>query len=368
MSINQVFQAQAQFQESLMAKPNVVGVAVGRKNETGDLAVVTLVEQKVPLAALSAEDRVPSQVNGVQTDVVEVGYLRAFATPRDRYRPTCPSGVSIGHFKITAGTLGTIVTDRTTGQKLILSNNHVLANSNNASVGDAILQPGPTDGGQNPGDMVARLERFIQIRFVDDPDTPPPTQPPPTNPPPTNPPGTGGCDIVNVIVSVVNALAALTGSHQRVAPTTLAHGVPSMPQAVASTTISAQVPENEVDAAVAKPIDPNMFTGDIIGIGQVSGTKPAMLGMKVRKSGRTTGYTEGTINLLNATVSVAYGSRTARFTGQIITGPMSQGGDSGSLIVDATENKAVGLLYAGSNLSTIFNPIDRVLAALNVNI
>jgi hypothetical protein len=366
MSINQVFQAQAQFQETLMNKPNVVGVAVGRKNETGDLAVVTLVEQKLPLAALSASERVPAQVDGVLTDVVEVGYLRAFATPRDRYRPTCPSGVSIGHFKITAGTLGTIVTDRTTGEKLILSNNHVLANSNQATIGDAILQPGPTDGGGNPADMVARLERFIQIRFVDEPDTPPPTQPPPpTNPPP---PTGGGCDIFSVVVSVVNSLAALTGSHQRVAPTTLAHAAPTMPQAVPSTTITAQVPENEVDAAVAKPIDPNMFTGDILGIGQVSGTKPAMLGMRVRKSGRTTGYTEGTVNLLNATVSVAYGNRTARFTGQIITGPMSQGGDSGSLIVDATENKAVGLLYAGSNLSTIFNPIDKVLAALNINI
>jgi hypothetical protein len=90
--------------------------------------------------------------------------------------------------------------------------------------------------------------------------------------------------------------------------------------------------------------------------------------MKVRKMGRTTGYTEGTINLLNATVNVAYGSKTARFTGQIITGPISQGGDSGSLIVDGTENKAVGLLFAGSNLATIFNPIDRVLDALSINI
>jgi hypothetical protein len=360
MSINEVFRAQAQFQESLLAKPNVVGVAVGRKNETGELAVVTLVEQKLPLAALSAGERVPKEVDGVKTDVVEVGYLRALASPRDRFRPTIPSGVSIGHFKITAGTLGTIVFDATTGEKLILSNNHVIANSNDAVIGDAILQPGPTDGGQNPGDMVARLERFVRISFIGDPDEPVPPPPPPSAP--------GGCDIVSVIVGATNALASLAGSKQRVAPTTIqAQSVP-MPHPVPAPTIAAQAVDNEVDAALAKPVDPNMFTGEILGIGQVSGTKAATLGMQVRKSGRTTGFTTGTVNLLNATVSVSYGSKTARFVGQIITGPMSQGGDSGSLIVDAAENKAVGLLFAGSNLSTIFNPIDAVLAALNVTI
>jgi hypothetical protein len=347
--MEQVFQAQAAHQDELLAKPNVVGVAVGRKNLTGELSVVTLVEQKKPLAALSAEEAVPKQVDGVRTDVIEVGYLRAFQNPRDRFRPTIPSGVSIGHYKITAGTLGTIVTDRTTGEKLLLSNNHVLANSNDALVGDPLLQPGPTDGGQNPADMVARLERFVRIRFTDETDTPPPPPPPGE-----------GCDIVAVIVALTNALAALLGSSSRVAPTA------AKPQT--QTTVTAQVPTNEVDAAVGKPVDPNMFTGEILNIGMISGTKAATLGMKVRKMGRTTGYTEGTINLLNATVNVAYGSKTARFTGQIITGPISQGGDSGSLIVDGTENKAVGLLFAGSNLATIFNPIDRVLDALSINI
>jgi hypothetical protein len=358
MSINQVFQAQAAFQRSLLAKENVVGVAVGFKEDkaapTGELAVVVLVEQKKPLAALSAEDVVPPTVNGVRTDVYEVGYLRAFDTPRDRFRPIIPSGVSIGHYKITAGTLGTIVTDRTTGEKLILSNNHVLANSNDALVGDPILQPGPTDGGQNPADMVARLERFVRMRYVGEIE-PPPT---PTPPPPGAP---SGCDIVDVIVKLANFLSALLGSSKQV--TTVARTV-KQPDDPAT----AMALDNEVDCAVAKPLDPNMFSGDIRGIGMVSGTKPATLGMRVRKSGRTTDYTEGNITLLNATVNVAYGSKTARFTGQIISQAMSQGGDSGSLIVDTAENKGVGLLFAGSNLATIFNPIDKVLDALNVNL
>ncbi|MCC6894702.1 MAG: hypothetical protein IT321_17920 [Anaerolineae bacterium] len=363
MALNEVFQAQRIFQNSLLAKPNVVGVAVGLKNSVGDPSVVVLVERKVPVAALSASETVPKEVDGVKTDVVEVGYLRAYDSPRDRYRPEIPSGISIGHYKITAGTLGTIVTDRMTGEKLILSNNHVLANSNDALVGDAILQPGPADGGQNPGDLVARLERFIALRYVDDPDTPTtPTPTPPTNPTPGTP---GGCTIVSSVVTVVNAIAALVGSQQRVTSTAVV--VPTSSQAAAVDAV-AQTPSNEVDCALAKPVDPSKFTGDIVGIGQVHGTKAAALNMAVRKSGRTTGYTTGTITLLNATVNVAYGTRTARFTGQIITTPMSQGGDSGSLIVDAAENKAVGLLFAGSSLSTIFNPIDNVLNALQVNL
>lgn len=344
-----VIQAQAAVQEELMSKSNVVGVALGYKgdktSDSGELAVVVLVQQKLPLAALSASDIVPKTVDGVRTDVYEVGYLRAFDTPRDRFRPLIPSGVSIGHYKITAGTLGTIVTDRKTGEKLILSNNHVLANSNDAQVGDPILQPGPTDGGQNPGDMVARLERFVRLYYEGDQVGPlPPTEP-----------GEGGCLLI--LVNIINAIVAALGSNAKVSTTA--------PQSTATP----QAVDNLVDAAVAKPIDPNMFTGQIRGIGSVSGTKPAALGMRVRKSGRTTDYTEGVVTLLNATVSVAYGAnKTARFTGQVITEAMSQGGDSGSLIVDTAENKAVGLLYAGSSLATIFNPINAVLDALQVNI
>jgi hypothetical protein len=42
----------------------------------------------------------------------------------------------------------------------ILSNNHILANENLASLDDEILQPGPFDGGASPHDAVARLSRL----------------------------------------------------------------------------------------------------------------------------------------------------------------------------------------------------------------
>jgi hypothetical protein len=107
-------------------------------------------------------------------------------------------------------------------------------------------------------------------------------------------------------------------------------------------------------------------------IGIVNQVRPVQLGMRVRKYGRTTEYTEGTVNLLNATVNIAYstqrGQRTARFVDQVIAQGMSQGGDSGSLVVDASTNMAVGLLFAGSPQATIFTPIQTVLDALGIDL
>lgn len=386
MSTLQAMQAQELYEPELLSKANVVGVAVGFKEskgeKSGEVAVVVLVEEKKPLAALSAQDVVPPEIDGMRTDVYEVGYLRAQQAnnPTGRFRPVIPPGVSIGHYKVTAGTFGVLVTDKNTGEKLILSNNHVLANSNDALVGDAILQPGTIDGGQNPGDAIAALERFVKLRYTDEtvtPEPPAPTPGPGPTPPPITPaPGVPSCDVVAVFVSVANALAALLGSQKRVTTTTIeaaaASGI-AMPAPTGVIDVRAQaIPENRVDCALARPTDPAMFSDDILGIGVVSGAKPATLGMRVRKFGRTTGYTEGNVTLLNATVNVAYstnqGQKTARFVGQVITEAMSQGGDSGSLIVDAAENKAVGLLYAGSNLATIFTPIDLVLTELNITL
>ncbi|MDZ4768621.1 MAG: hypothetical protein SGJ24_05795 [Chloroflexota bacterium] len=385
MSANTIFEAQAAHEESLLAKRNVVGVAVGYKNAqdeaNGEVAIVVLVEQKLPIAALTVDDLVPRQIEGVRTDVIEIGYLRANQVPltaRDRHRPTIPAGVSIGHYKVTAGTLGAIVKDRASGQRLILSNNHVLANSNDAMPTDPILQPGPMDGGKQPGDTVAILERFIALKYIGDTVTPNPIQPPKPEPVPSpNPQPGGGNVLVAIVVGLVNLILRLLGSKQQVASIATPAAafsassaaapampiVPIMPEAQAA-------PENRVDGAVARPINAAAFSDAIQNIGAITGTKGVTLGMRVRKYGRTTDYTEGKVTLINATVNVGYstaaGQKSARFVGQVITEPMSKGGDSGSLIVDAEGQNAVGLLFAGSDLATIFTPIDVVLDALNV--
>lgn len=87
----------------------------------------------------------------------------------ERVRPAY-GGVGIGHMNVTAGTLGTCVYDASAFPGIpqryhILSNNHVLANSDNATVGDPILQPGRVDGGTFPADVIAKLSRFVPIRF-----------------------------------------------------------------------------------------------------------------------------------------------------------------------------------------------------------
>lgn len=157
----------------LLNKANVVGVAVGYKEKGGQktdkLSLIVMVRKKVPLSELKGQDVVPSEIDRVITDVKEVGDIKALnQNPKDRWRPA-PGGVSIGHYRITAGTLGTVVRGAGTNEKLILSNNHVLADSNDGEIGDAILQPGPYDGGLLPADTIAQLVKFVPIRFIQAP-------------------------------------------------------------------------------------------------------------------------------------------------------------------------------------------------------
>lgn len=373
-----LLQIQTMVESQLLRKPNVVGVAVGLKETNGhwtdQMAIVALVQQKLPVSSLTNAERIPRQIDDLPTDVYEIGYVEALNTsPQVRFRPTIPSGVSMGHQAISAGTLGVTVKDRDTGEKLLLSNNHVFANSNDASPGDSILQPGPMDGGNFPADIVARLERYVPLRYIEDAANPLPggdNGGTPT-PNPTPSPTPNGCTSVafSGLSMIANALAKMAGSGQRLVNMT-ASAFSADVAAARIPTVQAAVPDNVVDAALAKPNDPSMFTDEIRHIGRITGTKAVQLGMGVRKTGRTTDFTQGMVTLLNATVTVAYttskGARSARFTGQVITQPMSQGGDSGSLIVDAVENRAVGLLFAGSAQASIFTPIDTVLAALNV--
>jgi hypothetical protein len=143
---------------------NVVGVGFGAKVTLGagvhDGPVVRVyVRAKLSEAALPDAEVVPRDVNGTPTDVIAVGDVAALVRPT-----SC--GVPVGHRAITAGTLGCLVTSRGlgTGDHFILSNNHVLANSNAASSGDAILEPGPLDGG-SPTDPIAELTDFEPIDF-----------------------------------------------------------------------------------------------------------------------------------------------------------------------------------------------------------
>ena len=315
---------------SIMAKENVVGMGVGYKEtkgvKTDRMALVVMVRKKVSMEELKEGDVIPAEIEGVITDVIEVGEIVALQARTDRWRPA-PGGVSIGHYNITAGTLGVLVRDVETDEVLILSNNHVMANSNGGTQGDPILQPGPHDGGTVAEDTIANLERFVPIQFESEPSPSP-------------------CFFSKAAVGIANFLARLFGSKHRLLSVVIQQA-------------------NQVDAALAKPVSPDVVSSEILEIGSVIEDREAELGMGVKKSGRTTGLTMGTIQLLDASVQVGYGvGKTALFTNQILTTNMSKGGDSGSLLVDGEGNKAVGLLFAGSDQVTIHNSIGIVKDAL----
>jgi hypothetical protein len=105
---------------------------------------------------------------------------------------------------------------------------------------------------------------------------------------------------------------------------------------------------------------------EILEIGRVTGTMEGTLNMEVKKYGRTTQLTDGKITQIDATIKVNYGNQSAWFTDQLLTTYMSAGGDSGSLVLNADENKAVGLLFAGSDLLTVVNRIQNVMSALDI--
>lgn len=314
----------------VLSHPHVVATGVGYKVtrgvKTGALAVICSVTEKVALSRLRPRDRVPAAIDGIPTDVVATGVIRALQSRTARHRPA-PGGVSIAHRSVTAGTLGCLV--RRAGRVFVLSNNHVLANSNDARRGDAILQPGPADGGRFPDDHIADLEDFVPVTFLE-----PPSE----------------CRFARGLIAVLNAGCRLIRSKTRYR------------------IVNIQAADNLVDAAIAIPLRPEFVKREILEVGTIAGLGSGRLGMAVKKSGRTTGLTAGEITQVDVTVDVQYGpGRVARFTDQLMAGPMSQGGDSGSAVLD-NNNHLIGLLFAGSENSTIFNRIEHVFSVLGLSV
>jgi hypothetical protein len=135
-----------------------------------------------------------------------------------------------------------------------------------------------------------------------------------------------------------------------------------------------------VDAALAEVVPGTVDgSGSILGIGVISSVphQPS-IGLAVEKSGRTTGVTTGTIQAVNAAVSVVYHKKCVPgkrfqvvFDNQVIIGgaSFSDSGDSGSLIVTGDScHQPIGLLVGGGSDNTSANSIGDVLGALNVSI
>lgn len=195
---------------ALLDKEHVVGVALGYREEGGEetdeQAITVLVDVKLDQDLLSEDDLVPSTLDESKVDVKQVGsisiqqfiasrpaveaptaeYAEAPEAPSDRLmavgqelitpqvltgrvRPAM-GGYSCGHPRVTAGTIGTGCYPARPfpgipARYFLLSNNHVIANSNFASVGDPTIQPGRVDGGQAPQDTIGRLAAFVPLKY-----------------------------------------------------------------------------------------------------------------------------------------------------------------------------------------------------------
>ena len=300
---NDIKELQNEYSKSLIKKKNVVGTGIGEKisdgKPTGTDALVVFVKKKYDdntIGKFSA-DIIPQKINGIHVDVIEVGEIvkHGFTS---RVRPVHP-GYSCGHSKVTCGTIGGFFVDRD-GDHVLLTNNHVAANENDAQEGDPIFQPGIMDAGgieknwkgwQEPVDKLpymATLKKFMHL----------------------NKSG-------NTHDSAI-----------------------------------ATIPDELINRGLIDPKYPHLNA-------ELAGFSTATVKQSVQKCGRTTGYTAGRVIALHGEFTVGYDFGGAAFNNCVVTSSMSKGGDSGSIIMDM-DMRAIGLLFAGSAKVTLANPINVV--------
>ena len=130
---------------------------------------------------------------------------------------------------------------------------------------------------------------------------------------------------------------------------------------------------NLVDAAIAKVKAPKLVTSAIRLIGVPKGvSKVVRRGMRVQKTGRSTDYTQGIIRDVNYRLALRYkkpGGGTGRvgLKDQILCTRYTAPGDSGSAVLNMRK-KVVGLHFAGSSSTSIFNRIGHVLDLLDIDV
>jgi hypothetical protein len=209
------------------------------------------------------------------------------------------------------GTLGSLLIRN--GSYYILSNNHVLARSDSASLGEPISQPGiiETNCSTVGTQTVANLTSFVNLQA----------------------PGT---NVDAAIALIVPGAVDLSGNILMLG--------------------------NTATGSTPDPGAPHQGRGI-----------QAIINEGVAKSGRTSGLTCSTVSTTSLTTSVTYQTQCNGSTNFSVTyrnqiavsgGGFSAGGDSGSLIVDQNTADPVALLYGGSDTESVGNPVADVLAAL----
>jgi len=155
----------------IMKYPNVVGYSskLQKKIKEGKVTDVDCIRiyvtKKIPKTMLRKDEVIPEKIEGIPTDIIEIGKLRKVQGFKERYRPS-PCGVSTSRAdEMASGTIGWFMVDEDANIYL-MSNNHVWAKENQGIRGDQILQPGRLDGGDPERDVIAELYDFIEIDFT----------------------------------------------------------------------------------------------------------------------------------------------------------------------------------------------------------
>lgn len=249
------------------------------------------------------------------TMVASIGIVLADSGANHQTKQTLPialgtSGGNVNNISrlfCCSGTLGSLVTKNSVNY--VLSNNHILADSDTGSVGDNISQPGLVDVGCNANqtNTVADLSEFIPL-------------------------GTKNVDAA--IAQIVSGAVDTSGAILDFGSTANSSGPPA-----SSTTTPA------IAMTVAK-------SGRTTGLtcASIASTNTNVLVQYQRGCGKGKKFT---ITYLNQVL--------------INSSSFSAGGDSGSLIVSSGTAQPVALLYAGSSTTTIGNPIQDVTTALGVS-
>ena len=298
---------------------NLVGVGIGEQisggKHTGVMAVKFLVRIKYPDNQIPDGDRLPREVNGHPVDVEQVGTFRRFMPPASGAAPAM--AMPNPRKKIRPAQPGCSVGFKDPNNQFIM-----------AGTFGALVRKGSKRFILSNNHVLADENKLplgsliFQPGFLDA----------------GNPPNNG-------------PIAKLSKF------------VPLVPGSVT----------NKVDCAIAQLNNNNLATNSVLFIGPPRGKTAGQIDMVVHKFGRTTGFTVGRITSLETDVSVQYEAGIVNFQDQIIivglsAQPFSAAGDSGSLILERSTNKAVGLLFAGSSTHTIANHINDVLRALNVSL
>lgn len=314
-------------------RPNITGISIGFKEiggklQEGWIVFKFYVYKKYDRLADSSQI-IPRKLYGYDTDVVESHFSIGTLLPIPKTLSECTDkrcqiydnpvgGVSIGHYKITAGTLSTAIHDELAHKPAFMSNFHVLAYPQDRGIGDLILQPGKYDIDRLNLDYnkskYGTLYRWVTVKTISSTE----------------------CPISNIEKSLHNYLASLLNRKTWMMPLVL----------------------NTVDVAIGLPeYNDRDITIPIIKIPKLTGVFrdwKNVLGVKVQKSGRTTCHTRGIVSDYPLSLNVNYGELgLAYFTDQLgirpeePDEPFIQGGDSGSLLV-TEDYKVIGLCFAGN--------------------